>query len=249
LLRSIAQGYPRGRRAPAVRRPWRRPASAGRKNACARARHHEPERGVGKTTTAVNLAASLARRRAARSAGRPRPQANATSAYGVDVEGLRQHVYHGLIGQATPRTSWWKRICGTSDCCRRTGPDWRRGGADRRAGPGVPAADLLESVRGRFDDIVIDCPPSLGMLTVNALAAADSVSRALQCEYYALEGLSSLLHTIELVRRGLNGSLYLEGIVLTMFDGETSSRIRSRTRLASTSERGLRNRDPPQRAI
>jgi chromosome partitioning protein len=94
--------------------------------------------------------------------------------------------------------------------------------AGQHVGSGASAALALESVKSSYDYLILDCPPSLGLLTLNALAAADSVLIPLQCEYYAMEGLAHLLRTIGLVRERLNPALQMEGIVFTMFDGRTS---------------------------
>ena len=175
--------------------------------------------GVGKTTTAVNLAASLAAAERRVLLVDLDPQANATSAFGIDPEELTRHVYHGLIGETRPE----ELLLGTELAHLRVlpankdliGAELELIGERNRE---YRLRDLLAPVREQFDEILIDCPPSLGVLTVNALSAADAVLIPLQCEYYALEGLSNLMHTIGLVRRALNGALVMEGIVLTMFD-------------------------------
>jgi len=173
--------------------------------------------GVGKTTTAVNLAASLA------VAERPTllvdldPQANATSAFGLPNE--RPHIYDALIGRHSLK-----------DLTRQTELEFLQVvpsgrdlyGAELELVSAVARERRLErslgDLRLAFDYILVDCPPSLGLLTLNALAASDAVVIPLQCEYYALEGLASLLETIELVRRELNPDLGIEGVLLTMAD-------------------------------
>jgi chromosome partitioning protein len=178
--------------------------------------------GVGKTTTAVNLAAGLGL------AERPTllidldPQGNATTALGVQKTGLYPTVYHVLLG-AEPLD---KAIRPTALPSLRIVPaDIDVVGAEidlvgiehreSRLKQALRAADLEGWV-------IIDCPPSLGLLTINALVAADQVLVPLQCEFYALEGLTQLLKTVKLVRERLNPGLHIGGIVLTMFDGRTS---------------------------
>jgi chromosome partitioning protein len=190
----------------------------GRTIACA-----NQKGGVGKTTTVVNLGAYLSL------AGRNvlildlDPQGNATSGLGVDRTGLERSTYDVLLGD-TPISE----ILVPTDLERL----WVAPSAISLAGAdvelaGVPGrerrlARALGSVVDRFDDILIDSPPSLGLLTVNALTAADGVLVPVQCEYYALEGLGQLLGTIDLVRDHLNPELTIEGAILTMFDARTN---------------------------
>ena len=173
--------------------------------------------GVGKTTTAVNLSASFAVAERATILVDLDPQANATSAFGVSSE--RPHIYDALIGE-----------CSLKEISRATqlgylqlvpsGRDLY--GAELELVAAVARekrlARALAEERGSFEMIVIDCPPSLGLLTLNALTAADTVLIPLQCEYYALEGLAALLETVELVRSELNPKLSVEGVLLTMAD-------------------------------
>ena len=176
--------------------------------------------GVGKTTTCVNLAAALTE------AGQKvllcdfDPQANATSGMGVDKT-LSQGIYEVVIGSvpaedAVVRTKWGDVLPSNKAL----------------AGAGVELIALeqreyllrqaLEPLRERYDFILIDCPPSLELLTLNALCAADTLLVPVQGEYFALEGLSDLMSTVRLVRRSLNPRLKLEGVLLTMFDGRTN---------------------------
>jgi chromosome partitioning protein len=175
--------------------------------------------GVGKTTTAFNLAASLAVE------GRKvlivdlDPQGNATSGVGYNVRELEQGIYPVLLAGVPAADALLETpVPGLSVI-----PSHRElaGAALELAAEDVPQTrlrDALEPLRARFDDVVIDCPPSLDLLTVNALTAADAVLVPLQCEYYALEGLSKLTETVETVRQRLNARLEIEGILFTMYD-------------------------------
>jgi chromosome partitioning protein len=176
--------------------------------------------GVGKTTTAVNLGASLAIMEKKVLLVDADPQANASTGLGFSRQERVNGIYDLLIGgcsieEAVHSTeiSGLKLLPSTVDLF----------GAEIELAPEegreLKLRSSLEKLSGAYDFIIIDCPPSLGLLTVNALAASDTVLVPLQCEYYALEGLSSLMHTLELVRQGLNPRLDLEGVVLTMFDG------------------------------
>ena len=181
--------------------------------------------GVGKTTTAVSLAAALARRHRRVLLVDLDPQGNATSASGVAGDG-RPGVYEALLdehpvdGAALPVEGEGFDLLSASRALA---------GAEVELVPVLARerrlTNALAPVRDRYDWILLDCPPSLGLLTVNALTAADSVIIPVQCEYLALEGLGRLTQTLDLVRRNLNPSLAILGVVLTMFD--------SRTRLAN----------------
>jgi chromosome partitioning protein len=173
--------------------------------------------GVGKTTTAVNLAASFAASERATLLIDLDPQANTSSAFGV--HNASRHVYDTLIGRCV-----MKDIVLPTELSHlhlvASGRDLY--GAEVELVSALSRERRLERVlldlRDGYDLVVIDCPPSLGLLTVNALTAADSVLIPLQCEYYALEGLAGLLETVSAVRQQLNPQLALEGIVLTMVD-------------------------------
>ena len=179
--------------------------------------------GVGKTTTAINLAACLAAAEHPTLLVDVDPQANATTGVGVDPQAITHHVYHALLGSALAS----EVILPTALPALQVLPARRE-----LVGAEVELVDLpdrerrlkqaLESVAGRFEYIIIDCPPSLGFLTLNALVAADSVLVPLQCEYYALEGLGQILETIRLCQQSLNPRLGIEGILLTMLDGRVN---------------------------
>lgn len=176
--------------------------------------------GVGKTTTSVNLSAALA------TAGKRilvidmDPQGNASSGFGAKRhEVVESNAYHVLIQEKTisevmrnTALPTLKLIPATPDL---VGAEIELVDAPQRE---FRLKSALANVRGMFDYIIIDCPPSLGLLTLNSLTAADSFLVPLQCEYYALEGLSQLLNTAGLIKRGTNPQLVIEGIVLTMFD-------------------------------
>ena len=179
--------------------------------------------GVGKTTTAVNLGASLAAAEKSTLVVDLDPQGNATSGLGVDPQGLELGTYEVLIG-----------IRGAKEAIVPSALDFLDvlpAGRDL-AGAEVELVDAvhrerhlknaIEPIRGEYDFIIVDCPPSLGLLTLNALCAADAVVVPLQCEYYALEGLSRLLDTIQIIRQEINPNLEIDGILLTMFDKRTS---------------------------
>ena len=175
--------------------------------------------GVGKTTTAVNLAASLAVAERRTLLVDCDPQANASSGLGLTQEGSGKHLYQLLINE----THASETIHGTALTFLHLIPartELIGAEIELQAFPGRERIlkERLRPLVADYDYILMDCPPSLGLLTVNALTAADTVIIPLQCEYYAMEGLSQLVQTIQLVKRTLNPSLGIEGILLTMFD-------------------------------
>ena len=176
--------------------------------------------GVGKTTTCVNLAAALGQQGHKVLVCDFDPQGNATSGFGVD-KSHSPSVYDVLLGNAPMSkaivSTTWADVVPSNKAL--SGATVELIGMDRRE---YRLKDALEEVKDNYDYIFIDCPPSLELLTVNALCAAGSLLVPVQCEYYALEGLSVLLATVRLVKRGLNPRLALEGVLLTMFDSRTN---------------------------
>jgi len=178
--------------------------------------------GVGKTTTVVNLAAYLALSGTSTLVIDLDPQGNATSGLGVDRRSLDRSVYDALIN----RVPIGELVLSTSVPGLELVPAaLALSGAEIEL-VGLPARERrlsasLADLGERYDRVLIDCPPSLGLLTVNALTAADGVLIPIQTEYYALEGLSQLVNTIRMVREGLNPRLEIDGVLLTMYDGRT----------------------------
>ena len=175
--------------------------------------------GVGKTTTSVNLTASLAATKRKTLLVDLDPQGNATMGSGVDKRELEASSYEVLMGEkgfadcvVTDLDAGYDLLPANSDL---TGAEV---GLLEELGRELRLRQALEPVREEYAYILIDCPPSLSMLTVNALVAADAVVIPTQCEYYALEGLSALLETVDKIRRFLNPSLKIEGLLRTMFD-------------------------------
>ncbi|MCD8362574.1 MAG: AAA family ATPase [Lachnospiraceae bacterium] len=179
--------------------------------------------GVGKTTTAINLSACLSEIGQKVLTVDIDPQGNTTSGLGVDKYAVENNIYGLLLGE-----------CEVEDCIIKTeienqfliASDINLAGAEIEL-IGIENKEFilqkaLAQVKDQYDFIIIDCPPSLNMLTVNALSAADTVLVPIQCEYYALEGLSQLIHTIELVQQRLNPKLEIEGVVFTMYDARTN---------------------------
>jgi chromosome partitioning protein len=176
--------------------------------------------GVGKTTTAVNLAASLAAAEKKTLLVDGDPQGNATSGVGITREQMSLTVYDALIGESAIADVILRGIQFTYLDVAPATPDLA--GAEielvEHRSRELAMRQALEPVREQYDFILVDCPPSLGLITVNMLAAADTILIPLQCEYYALEGISQLLNTVHLLQRGLNENLAIEGVVLTMYD-------------------------------
>ncbi len=177
--------------------------------------------GVGKTTTAINLGASLARHGKRVLIFDFDPQANSSAGLGIRVEA--PSTYDVVIGDTPVRDI---AVLTSIDGLWLAPANPMLAGADVELVPMMAREfrlkRMLDATRGEYDYVLIDCPPSLGLLTVNALTAADEVIVPVQCEYLALEGLSQLTATLELVRRNLNPGLKLRGLLLTMFDGRTN---------------------------
>lgn len=176
--------------------------------------------GVGKTTTAVNLSSCLAAAEKKTLLVDMDPQANTTSGIGLDKTKVDTSIYDVLVGNKTARQA----IVGTELAYLNVIPS-----SIELVGAEVELVSMfsretrlreaLESARDEYEFIIIDCPPSLGLLTINTLTAADSMIIPIQCEYYALEGLGQLMNTVKLVRSRLNPNLEIDGVLLTMFDG------------------------------
>ncbi len=176
--------------------------------------------GVGKTTTAVNLAASLAAAEQRILLVDGDPQGNATSGVGIQKEQGRTTTYEVLLGNASAEAAIIKSVQFAKLDVLPATPDLAGAEVELVDRPEREKRmrDALASVRDDYDYILIDCPPSLGLITVNMLAAADALLIPLQCEYYALEGLSQLLNTVHLVQRRINETLGIDGVLLTMYD-------------------------------
>jgi len=179
--------------------------------------------GVGKTTTAVNLAASLAAAERRTLLVDMDPQGNSTSGFGIEKPGLDATIYEVLIGQTA-----------ISEVLQKTELEWLDLVPSNTTlfGADVELVDVenrerlfqesLREVSEQYEFILVDCPPALSLLTINALTASDSILIPIQCEFYAMEGLGQLLQTIQLVQARLNPDLEIQGVLLTMFDGRNN---------------------------
>ena len=198
--------------------------------------------GVGKTTTAINLAACLAEKGMKVLAIDIDPQGNTTSGLGIDKSSLTNTVYELVIGE-----------CNVEKCiCDSVVPnlvvipsDVNLAGAEIEL-IGVEDKEYIlkkhiDPMKDFFDYIIIDCPPSLNTLTINAMTTADAVLVPIQCEYYALEGLTQLIHTINLVKKRLNASLEIEGVVFTMYDARTNLSLQVVENVRSNLEQKIYN--------
>lgn len=179
--------------------------------------------GVGKSTTAINLAACLAEKEQKVLIVDIDPQGNATSGLGVSKDDVENTIYQVMLGTISADDAIQKDVFDNLDVLpsnvNLAGAEIELIDVENRE---YILKNILYDIKDRYDYIVLDCPPSLSMLTVNAMTAADTVLVPIQCEYYALEGLTQLIHTINLVKRKLNPELELEGVVFTMYDARTN---------------------------
>ena len=179
--------------------------------------------GVGKTTTALNLSSCLSALGKRVLAIDMDPQGNMTSGLGVDKDNVEKTVYDLIIGRATVEECLCKEVFENLDLLP-TNIDLSAAeieliGVENKE---FIIRDEVAKIRGNYDFVIVDCPPSLSMLTINAMTTADTVLVPIQCEYYALEGLSQLMHTIDLVKERLNPDLEMEGVVFTMYNARTN---------------------------
>ena len=179
--------------------------------------------GVGKTTTAINLSSSLASMNKKVLSLDMDPQGNMTSGLGVDKDEAEKTVYDLIIGNAVVEECICKDALENIDVLPSnidlSAAEIELIGVENKE---YILKNEIDKVKDEYDFIIIDCPPALSMLTINAMTTADSVIVPIQCEYYALEGLSQLIHTIELVKERLNPDLEIEGVVFTMYDARTN---------------------------
>ena len=179
--------------------------------------------GVGKTTTAINLSACLADKGKKVLAVDMDPQGNMTSGLGLDKESIEKTVYDMIIGESDIEEVLQKEAMENLDVLP-TNIDLSAAEIELIdvENKEFIVRNSIQKIRDNYDFVIIDCPPSLSMLTINAMTTADSVLVPIQCEYYALEGLSQLIHTVELVKDRLNPDLEIEGVVFTMYDARTN---------------------------
>ena len=179
--------------------------------------------GVGKTTTAINLAACLAEAGQKVLAIDMDPQGNMTSGLGVDKDAIENTVYELLLGETEVEGCVQKEVIENLSVIgsniNLSAAEIELIGQDEKE---YILQKAIAPIRDQYDFIIIDCPPSLSMLTINSMCLADTVLVPIQCEYYALEGLTQLIHTINLVQERLNPSLEIEGVVFTMYDARTN---------------------------
>ncbi len=179
--------------------------------------------GVGKTTTAINLSAALAQKGKRILVIDSDPQGNATSGFGIDKNALDNTIYELLLGECSIQDciikSVFENLSVLPANVNLAAAEIEMIGVDKKE---YILKQEVDWIKEDYDFIIIDCPPSLSMLTVNAMTTADSVLVPIQCEYYALEGLSQLIYTINLVKKRLNEDLNIDGVVFTMYDSRTN---------------------------
>lgn len=182
--------------------------------------------GVGKTTTAVNLSSCLAYKDKKVLLIDVDPQGNSTSGLGIDKKSINKSIYDVIINDEPIENTLINTPVENLKLCP---SNIQLAGAEVELVSVISRENrmkmALEDIKSKFDFIIIDCPPSLGLLTINSLTASNTILVPIQCEYYALEGLSQLMNTVKLVQRHLNPALDVEGVVLTMFDARTNLSI------------------------
>ncbi len=179
--------------------------------------------GVGKTTTSINLSAALAAKGKKVLVMDTDPQGNTTSGYGIDKNNLDNTIYELILGECSIRdciiANVIENVSVIPSNVNLAAAEIELIGINRKE---YILKDEVDYIKEDYDFIIIDCPPSLNMLTINSMTTANSVLVPIQCEYYALEGLSQLIHTINLVKERLNPDLEMEGVVFTMYDSRTN---------------------------
>ena len=179
--------------------------------------------GVGKTTTSINLAACIAEKGKKVLIVDVDPQGNTTSGLGIDKNSLEKTIYEVMIGEIEIEDAIIENLFENLSLLpanrNLSGAEIELVTVDHMQ---FIMKEKLDTIRDEYDFIILDCPPALGMLTVNSMTAADSVLVPIQCEFYALDGLSQLIYTVNLIQKSLNPDLYIEGVVFTMYDARTN---------------------------